>query len=722
MIEFRKNDAAKINNEYKPDDKIQFDRQQVYKRYTDMKNGRSVNGKSLEALWEKWEKQYEAWRPEKSEDDWQSDIVPPFTTTIIERALAEIVGQTIRPKVGGRGLEDKPKAKLLNHIVDYTWEIGDGDLQLQDSLQGMLVLGKAVWQEDYWIDKRKVKVLKKFDPEKKIEEYEEKTIFDYNDVYGENINLRDFFIDPAAKTINRGRYKANDCIRRYIMGYDSFVENFKDSIWDQFGATKYVKPTSVISDSSNYYQFYVPVKGMSDNEVEVLFYWSRYPDKLIILANDIVIRDGPNPYNHKQLPFAEASDIKRLNGFWARGEPELLESIQDELTTLRRMRIDRQHLDIFSQFLVSNRETLDDENSIMHPASYIPVDDPSSVQQVKHGDINPSAYQEESLLKEDGRNVTGVMNPMPAGTATEAAINKESTMKTLQRKVWNVSRELLIDVLRLRVPNIVQYYSAPNIERILGDESSEYRRIVTRNVALEMTRTGEMVEKKSKGENFFDVKSEMIIPKYGKYDIILSSEPTFPLSKPLLQQKVGEFMQHPVFAEAVKTGYYDVGKSADKLSEINDFDPDDFKAEVQEQLGQPGGGQMIDPQQLMELANRENEMFIKGKVIPGTAYATSEHTGVHLAFISSPKFIQALKDNSQIGQNIAKHIMEEDAAIKMRGQGTPDYELSGGQPGLSPMSPGEKGDVGAGIMAGETKPSMPGRMVGSEGLPGGING
>jgi len=716
MIEFRNKADAKITQDYKPDDKIQFDRQQVYKRYTDMKNGRIVNGKSLESLWDKWEKQYEAWRPAKSEDDWQSDIVPPFTTTIVERALSEIVGQTIRPIVAGRGEEDKMKAKLMNHIVDYTWEVGDGDLQIQDTLKSMLVLGKAIWQEDYWIDKRVVKVLKKFDPEKQIEDYEEKTIYDYNDVYGECINLRDFFIDPAAKTINRGRYKAKDCIRRYIMGYDAFMESFKDSIWDQFKATKYVKPTSVISDAAEYYQFYSPVKGMSDDEVEILFYWSRYPDKLIILANDIVIRDGPNPYNHKQLPFAEASDVKRLNGFWARGEPELLESIQDELTTIRRMRLDQQHLNIFSQFLVSNRETLDDENNIIHPSSYIPVDDPNAVKQVDHGQINTSSYQEEGLLKEDGRQVTGVLNPQPSGTATEAAINKESTMKTLQLKVWNVCRELLVDVLRLRVPNIIQYYSAPNIERILGDEADNYRRIVTQDVALEMTADGQMVEKKSKGENFFDVKPEYIIPLYTKYDIRLTSEPTFPLSKPLLQQKVGEFMQHPVFQAAVANGYYDVGKSADKLSEINDFDPDDFKAEAEGQ----GQGQAIDPAVLLEMANRENEAFLKGKALSGTPYATSEHTGVHLAFISSPKFIQALKDKPEIGQNIAKHIMEEDAAIKMRGQGSPDVRPE--QNGLDPMSPGSKGDVGGGIMQGEAKASMPGRMVGSEGVPNGLNG
>ncbi len=159
MIEFRDNRKATINSKYKPPEKIKKDRRQVYKRFSDMQNGRVINGENIEAKWDKWERQYEAWRPNKSPDDWQSNITPPFTTSIVERALAEIVDQTMRPKIVARGNEDKAKAQLMNYTTDYTWEIGDGDLELYAGLKQCLILGKTIWQEDYWDDRRKVKVL-----------------------------------------------------------------------------------------------------------------------------------------------------------------------------------------------------------------------------------------------------------------------------------------------------------------------------------------------------------------------------------------------------------------------------------------------------------------------------------------------------------------------------------------------------------------------------------
>src|SRR4030043_362171 len=223
MLDFGNESKAKINLVYKPPQKLQDDRAKVYKRYAQMKQGRiSPDGSNLEGKWDGYEKQYEGWRPPKNPDDWQSNIVPPFTTTIVERSLAEIIEQTLWPVIRARGPEDKPRAKILTYAKDYSWEIGDGDLQLYSSIKQALILGDTVWQEDYWQDKRQVRVLKKFDMEKNVEEYKKKTIYDFDDVYGENVNLRDFFKDEMARTINMGRYKANDCIRRYIMNFDTF--------------------------------------------------------------------------------------------------------------------------------------------------------------------------------------------------------------------------------------------------------------------------------------------------------------------------------------------------------------------------------------------------------------------------------------------------------------------------------------------------------------------
>lgn len=701
MIEFRKNDKASLNNRYKPPQKIQDDREHVYRRYAEMKNGRYINGRNIEADWDRWEKQYEAWRPPRNDDDWQSTIVPPFTTTLVERALAELIDQTVQPTIVARGPEDTVKARVMNYIRDFTWEIGDGDLQLYSAIKQALILGKTVWQEDFWQDKRQVRVLKKFNFETGEEEYIEKDVYDFDDVYGETIDIRNFYLDPMARTINMGRYKANDAIRRFIMNYDTFMEQFKDSIYDQFGVCNLVQP----GGDTNYYQFYQPPKGIdAENQVEVLFYWGRRPDKLIIVANDVVIRDNPNPYNHKQLPFAEGSDIPRLNQFWAKGEPELLESIQDELTTLRRMRIDRQHMDLFKMFLVSNRETLDEDEAIVAPSRFLYVDDPTgSIRSLDYPDINPSAYREEAALKEDGRQVTGIESPQPTGTATQAAIFKESTMKSLRMKIWLLSRELVTNIARLRVPNISQYYSEPKVAEILGEKrAAEFRTIRTNDVELKMEKSGQLREEEKKGTYYFAISPDLVTPYYGKFDYKLSAEATFPISKPLQQQKANEFMSHPVVQAAMQAGYYDPGRMADQLSEINDFDPEKFKPPAQDR-GQDE--QRMTEEQLYELANRENEAMLQGKEIPGTPYATRGHTDIHLAFMSSDQFKQSMDE--RVLQIFSKHILEEGKAQELRSQSQQGDQMGPQAQSLTPQR-----TTAQGVAQSEAQQAMPGRMVG----------
>ena len=463
---------------------------------------------------------------------------------------------------------------------------------------------------------------------------------------------------------------------------------------------------------TNYYQFYKPPEGINkDNQVEVLWYWGRRPDKLIIVANDVVVRNGPNPYAHKQLPFAEGSDIPRINQFWAKGEPELLDSIQDELTTLRRMRIDRQHMDLWKMFLVSNRETLDEDEAIIAPSRFLYVDDPfKSINALEYRDINPSAYIEEDKLKEDGREVSGITSPQASGTATEAAIFKESTMKALRLKIWLLSRELLTNIVRLRVPNISQYYSTPKALKVIGEKQmAEYRQIRTSDVALEMTKDGQFGEKEKKGDNFFVVTPDMVTPQYGSFDFKLSGQPTFPVSKPMQQQRVSEFMQHPIFQQAVAGGYYDPGKAADELSKINDYDPDKFKSmKAQEQ------DDSVNLDVVLEMANRENEMMSQGKPIPGTPNAPRSHTDIHLAYMSSEPFINALRTNQQTMQIFMQHILWEEKAQEARKQATisPQANIMA-PPGEAPGPNNPMGNgMSEGIQRGSAQASMPSRIMG----------
>lgn len=750
---YYENPQAKINTEVRLNDELSFWKKHSYRRFQLMKDSRQQNNR--ERKWDEHQKQYEAWRPPRNYDDWQSTIVPPFTTSVVEAALSEMIDQTLQPQVGARKKEFVPHATVLNFVKNYTWDVGYGDMELFKAIKQNLILGTTVWQEYYWQDKRAVKQLVRYNPKTGREEYEDTTMTDFDDVYGEAVNLWDVWFDPQARSVNTGPYKAQDAMRRYIMHIDTFRQTFVGSKWDIYGLASKVKP----GGDTNYYQFYQPPQGIDRGSyVEVLWHWMRNPDALIILANDIPFYCGPNPYRHKQLPFASSQDIVDPWSIYGRGEPALLESIQDELTTGRRMRLDRQKLDIYKMIFINNRETLTDQDLIPAPMKPVYVDDVQGVKAFEYGDINPSAYREEALLKEDGTRVTGVddraqsVSPR-ASTATESAILKEATLKRLRMKIWVLSRTLLSEQVRLRVPNIIQYYRTPKIQEIMGEDGMEkyfriqevaqqgrllrsgdkfyemeYRTIVTKNKEIKRNKGGvDVVDKR--GDNFFMVSPDLLPYTDAVLNYKLTAEPTFPLSKPLLQQKVNELFANPIILKAFETGYYDFRKGADKIVEVNDFEPEEFQSE--EAKADPKASPMIDPTVMMNYAHQENEMMMRGEKLISTPYSTPEHTAIHTTYMESEDFKK--RATPEIIYVFKSHIAGEDfaqagrresiqrGAMEQQGQQLPEL-MQGGEGNLPPELLGAPGagvrtKEQAGIMAGDAKAAMPNLVRGSEVLP-----
>lgn len=734
---FYQNDSAGINRLVDLNDEQQFWRKHSYRRLSIMKGARQENNQ--EERWKAWQRQYEAWRPPKGLD-WQSNIVPPFTTSVVESALSEQVDQNLMPVIGARTREDVPKATVLNFANKYIWDVGYGSVELYKAQKQQLILGTTFWQEYYLQQKQKVEVLTKFNPKTGKEEFEEVEMLDFDDCYGEAVNLWDLWWDPNARAVNVGPHRAQDVIRRNIIHIDNFKNTFVGSRWDKFNLARFVKP----GGDTNYYEFYKPSLGTDHgSQVEVLWHWIRQPDRLVITANDIPFFIGPKPYNHKRLPFARGVDLLNPWSIYGKGEPQLLESIQDELTTMRRMRLDRQKMDIYKMIFISNRETLSAQDLIPAPMKPVYVDEIENVKEFAHSDINPSAYREEVLLKEDGTRVTGVDDAAQsvgrqASTATESAILKEATLKRLRTKIWLTSRILLTGLLELRVPNIIQFYSVPKIRQIMGKDAidkwnkikqadmegrllqqgtqffeQEFRTIKTKNKKLQKLQNGEIQILDERGDHFFMITPDVLVPKKA-FTYELSGQPTVPLSKPLLQQKVNELFASPVMIAAMERGHIDVAKVADKMLEINDFDRDDFVSlEAKQQT--PQEEPLIDPERMMAHAARENEVMIGGQQLPGTPFATSEHTLTHLEFMKSDPFKR--KADAEIIGNFSEHIQWEFAAQRLRSKGV----SQGNQARMGQPAQLQAGDMRTketqGIQRGNMKNTLPGKQVGPENVP-----
>jgi hypothetical protein len=273
----------------------------------------------------------------------------------------------------------------------------------------------------------------------------------------------------------------------------------------------------------------------------------------------------------------------------------------------------------------------------------------------------------------------------------------------------------LTDVIRLRTSNIVQFYSTPKVESLVGEgRMPKYRQIRTYDKVLEFGRDGSIIEKKERGDHFFEIRPEMITPYYGGYDFKLSAEPTLPVSKPLLQQKVNELSNNPIILSAMEQGYLSAGKMADQILEVNDFDPDMLKEESPQDKEGP-----VNEDMLYDMANQENQMIMQGQRIPPTPYASVGHSGIHLAFMDSDAFRGAPQDQFQtILSNMIYHVMGEAQAQEARQKG--GTQLPGQQPapqGMPPGGPGAPAGTAQGVQASPAKSAQPGMMIGAEGVP-----
>lgn len=702
--------TPKILQFYNPTDKEKGARTRVYDRYRAMKD--NPERLRMEREWDAGEKAWDALRQERLDDDWQSNYFIPLTTSVIESILAEFIDQRLRPFILPRGNEDEARARIMSYIFDYTCDVGDWDSELFDLFKGTLIRGTGVAQEYYLKDRRMVKDIVGMGKASSGKE-QEREVFEYDDLKMENVSLWDIFVDEYARDFNRGPYKARDCIRRYIMDIDVFKQYFSGPIWNPLNNAHLVRP----GQSTEYYQYYKPPQGIDHSkQVEVLWYWSRKPDdSLIIVANDVVIRMGPNIFKHKQLPFAKAVDVTRLDQFYGKGEPKLLESIQEELNTLRRMTIDRHHLDLDKSFLVSQSTQLDDTDLIARPHAMIPVDDPNNVKALEYGDIPGSVRETQKAIGEDSIRVTGVddraqsLQKAPA-TATEAAILKESTQKRIRMKIIHLSRGFLTDVSRQRVANIMQFYPQPRLEKIVGEKGTQeyrlavseaaasgllevkgneafrrsFRQIPVENKDISFDERGGIIERDKNGYGFFEAKPEFFMPVCrGGYMVKFEATTTLQISKPLLQSKTVELFDRLLPLTQVTS--YDPEKLGDMLVRVNDFNPEDLKKKQAADDAAVSDNRM---QLAIQLASQENQEVVRGGQIPmnGTPYAPPAHTEIHIAFLNSPV---AKRLPEEAFKRMVQHAMGE-IAVQQQRQGAGENQLSsrGDAVGASPAQSG----------------------------------
>lgn len=699
-----------LQNAYMPTKKERFTRRLVWNRYAAMQ----ADPGRVEAQeeWDEADKAFRQYMPVPDPDDWRSHIVLPDEFAAIQAQMQETIDRKSRPQAKRVEDSDKGKEKFANAILSHNMDRTGFDYQNFLSKYVAAIRGTAFLIERYRVDKREVMDPTSVNADGTLQ-YTKKEITDFDDTETVYIDNDWVFVDPDGTDITD---KA-DCIIRELIDIDEFHRVY--GMKADFMNVELVKSGG---DTGNKGFFRLPV-DMMENQVEVLHYYNRVRDLYSVLANNVLVRIGPIPYKHKELPVTPVYHYRVPGRFYGMGIPKVIASLSAERTAIRRLRLDRQKMQINKMFLHNNQFDLDDEDLITRPHGLISVNTNGLplnqvMQPIEYGDVQASAYKEDDALLEDIRRAHGIddriENSNVGGTATQAAILKEASLKRINLISQLTEMDTMIRIGRLKWSNIQFFYPAPRIERTMQDneerENKVYRTVTTQGQEFNVVKddvTGENKLEINEIEGSHTFKLDKAMAKFmeGDFDIEIDASAFTQISKPIQQSKITE-MFNLLAANPSLLGVLDPRKAVARYLEVNDEDPKNWLV---------GDGKT--DADWMILADKENLVMSQGVPLAGTQDATEIHTLMHIHYTETKEY-DALPESAK--QMIGAHILEEhdnnpqtgSAADAMAqagqgaaaGAGAPPGSPGAGQAPVGPGAPGAPAGPGPFLAASPLSP------------------
>ncbi|MFH1640427.1 MAG: hypothetical protein ABIA66_00540 [Candidatus Omnitrophota bacterium] len=460
------------------------------------------------------------------EDGWQFDAPRPNPYIKIQTALSILVDRN----PSGVFLPLSKKFEKINNLVkqlyEKNWEMANSKQQLKLFMFNTAKYGWGIARTYPLKIKKKVRNIVEYnedDPENS--KWEEKEVTEYNDVFRENLDPWNAWIDDAARPNNFLTMK--DWAWRRVYSWDQAEQEF-----GKYDRWKYVRPGGNIQDKLES----PDQKKITDtNLVEIVFYENKLKDLFMVMANGVPIIIEP-------LPISDARGSKKLScwhAYWNLRHAEspygigIYEAIRNDVVGLNRIRcmsIDQLTLSIYKSFFYSGTTSLTEGGTIkIAPGVGKQVADPKSISWLNVPGPGREAWEGVEMFQKDIDESSGITDPLmgevTGKTAFEIAQAKESALKRLKTPLDNICDALEIDgyltvalmqmiysipeVIKISDPEVIQEY----LEEIKGDtdlfergENGEFEAKVYREfqLGLEKDETDTLVE--SQNSKFFRIK------------------------------------------------------------------------------------------------------------------------------------------------------------------------------------------------------------------------
>ena len=530
-----------------------------------------------------WKRSYNNWRGilDKSIYPWRSSLFIPWSFTVVETIIPKIFARDPKWRAISRAPESQlnaaqpeapiiqnnllistpSQAAVVNKYLAYSWDRMHMRLKMYDYIKDSLMYSKG-YAKVSWNFKTKTKTeMVPVVGEDDVVTFEKqvKSFVAEDDPCVDIVDPFDIYVDPDATSLDNALY----LIHRKYVPLDKLKDNPNYKNIEKIKFTN-AKTTGVgaIDDSlqqETRFLHTTPSPDAKKRMVEVWEYWES--DRLVVIANQTtVLRDSPNPYAHKEIPFVELDDYRDPHKYYGQSELSVIDPLQREINAIRNQRRDYDNLQLNPVIRMVPGTLRNPNSAVMAPGNVWMVSDLNSMDTFTLPHLQGTARDIEAQTAQDIKMSVAIdeigIGLLPEGSARRSA-TEVVTASTMAGKRFAIKIALLEESVK-RIGKLVfamaqQFLDDERVIQIVGERGAEeWVRLSPADIA---------------GDFFIDIETGSMLPKdeiAARQEAIQLLQYITPIITPILGQNPAVMM--PIMRMILDT--YDLPGKQEILEEL----------------------------------------------------------------------------------------------------------------------------------------------------------
>lgn len=354
-----------------------------------------------------WKRSYNNWRGvlDKTIYPWRSKLFIPWSFTVVETIIPKVFARDPKWRAISQSPDFEPGApQVVQDLLNYQWNRMGMRTKTYDFIKDSLMYSKGFAKVTWNFQTKTTTIMEPVvQPDDTITfERRTKSSVEYDDPNVEIVDPFDIYVDPDATLLDNATY----VIHRKTVPLAELKENPNYTNVDEItnndkikGAANSTFAQSWLNDETRY-KGDKPPQDTHKDLVEVLEYWEK--DRLIVLANrSVVLRDSPNPYSHKQLPFVDLDDYRDPHKYYGQSELSVIDPLQREINSIRNQRRDYDNLALNPVIRMVPGTLRNPNSAVMSPGNVWMVSDLGSMDVFQLPQLQGTATQVEQQTAAD---------------------------------------------------------------------------------------------------------------------------------------------------------------------------------------------------------------------------------------------------------------------------------------------------------------------------------